>query len=150
MGKLLLTARGMDKLEEVAQKYKEHSSCEIELFSDKENRQAISMADIVIFVTSAYKEIVTLSDFKSRTIVCDASAPLNVKVTGSLRPDVFIYHGGIVSLPFEIDPGFDVGLASAQHILRLSGGGYSYCAQSGITMLLGKGKHKQGKTSTIP
>lgn len=113
VGKLILTARGREKLEEVALKYKDITSCEIELVSDSENKTAISRADIAIFVTSAYKEIVALADFKPRTIVCDASAPLNVKVDSKhLRPDVFIYHGGIVSLPFEIDPGFDVGLAS--------------------------------------
>jgi fatty aldehyde-generating acyl-ACP reductase len=114
VGKLLLSARGMDKLAEVAEKYKEHARCEIKLFSDKENKKTVSMADIVICVTSAYKEILELSDFRPRTIVCDASAPLNVKVNGSLRPDVFIYHGGIVSLPFEIDSGFDIGLASTR------------------------------------
>jgi predicted amino acid dehydrogenase len=111
---LLLSARGMDKLKEVAQKYQGSIRSDIQLFNDRENRNAISQADIVIFVTSAYKEIITLSDFRSRTIVCDASAPLNVKLNSSLRPDVFIYHGGIVSLPFEIDPGVDVGLASTK------------------------------------
>jgi fatty aldehyde-generating acyl-ACP reductase len=110
--RLLLSARGMEKLQEVAQKFKGTIRCDIELFNEKDNINAISSADIVIFVTSSYKEIIALSDFGSNTIVCDASFPLNVKMNGSLRPDVFIYHGGIVSLPFEIDPGVDVGLAS--------------------------------------
>jgi fatty aldehyde-generating acyl-ACP reductase len=112
--RLLLSARGMDKLQEVVEKYSSVSRCNIELFSDRENRIAISKADVVVFATSAYKEIVTLSDFNPHTIVCDASFPLNVKIDGELRPDVFIYHGGIVSLPFEIDPGVDVGLASTK------------------------------------
>jgi len=112
---LLLTARGVDKLQEVVHKYHGSTTSNIELFNDKENEVAISRADIVIFVTSAYREIVSLADFGPRTIVCDASAPLNVKVNGNLRPDVFIYHGGIVSLPFEIDPGVDVGLASTKN-----------------------------------
>ncbi len=111
---LLLSARGMDKLKEMVQKYQGLARCDIELYNNRENRNAISKADIVIFVTSAYKEIVRLSDFNSRTIVCDASAPLNVKLDSGLRNDVFIYHGGIVSLPFDIDPGVDVGLASTK------------------------------------
>jgi fatty aldehyde-generating acyl-ACP reductase len=111
---LLLSARGMDKLQEVVEKYSHLSRCSIELFSDRENKNAISQADVVVFATSAYKEIVTLSDFNPHTIVCDASFPLNVKINGNLRPDVFIYHGGIVSLPFDIDPGVDVGLASTK------------------------------------
>jgi hypothetical protein len=52
-------------------------------------------------------------DFRPGIIVCDASAPQNVTVSYPLRKDVFIYHGGIVSLPFTLDPGFDIGLASA-------------------------------------
>lgn len=112
--RLLLSARGMDRLQEVAGKVKTYARCEIELFSEKENQTAVSQADVVIFVTSAYKEIVELSDFSPNTIVCDASFPLNVKTNGNLRPDVFVYHGGIVSLPFEINPGVDIGLASTR------------------------------------
>jgi fatty aldehyde-generating acyl-ACP reductase len=126
--RLLLTARGRGKLEEVVEKYRAQATCELELFSSEENKQAISRADIVIFVTSAYKEIMTLSDFSPCTIVCDASVPLNVKVAESLRPDVFIYHGGIVSLPFEIDPGFNIGLASLNTFYA--------CQVEGILMVL--------------
>jgi fatty aldehyde-generating acyl-ACP reductase len=112
--RLLLSARGLDKLQEVAEKFKNFTRCEIELFTENENRTAISQAEVVIFVTSAYKEIVGLSDFRPNTIVCDASFPLNVRTNGNLRPDVFVYHGGIASLPFEINPGVDVGLASTR------------------------------------
>jgi fatty aldehyde-generating acyl-ACP reductase len=112
--RLLLSARGMDKLQDVVEKVSTCTRCEIELFNEKENRTAVAQADVVIFVTSAYKEIVGLSDFSPNTIVCDASFPLNVKTNGNLRPDVFVYHGGIVSLPFEINPGVDIGLASTR------------------------------------
>lgn len=110
-GKLILSARGRDKLNSVVEKYRDITLCEMEIETD--NLKAIKNADIAVFVTSAYKEIVTLDDFKPRTIVCDASAPLNVKSNGNKnRPDVFLYHGGILSLPFEINPGFDAGLPS--------------------------------------
>lgn len=110
--RLLLTARGRGKLEEVAEKYRAQATCELELFSSEENKQAISRADIVIFVTSAYKGIITLREFEPYTIVCDASSPLNVRINSPLRPDVFIFHGGVLALPFEIDTGQDLGLPS--------------------------------------
>jgi fatty aldehyde-generating acyl-ACP reductase len=113
--KLILTARGIEKLKEMKLKYENFIKCEIEIYNEKQNKRAIEQADIVIFVTSAYSEIVKLSDFRRKTIVCDASFPLNVRISGLLRPDVFIYHGGIVSLPFEIDPGVEAGLASKQN-----------------------------------
>jgi len=40
-------------------KVQAQATCELELFSSEENKQAISRADIVIFVTSAYKGIIT-------------------------------------------------------------------------------------------
>jgi fatty aldehyde-generating acyl-ACP reductase len=142
---LFLTARGMIKLQEVRQKFKDSIRCTIELLSEKDNRNAISKADVVIFVTSAYMEIIALSDFSPKTIVCDASFPLNVKINGTMRPDVFIYHGGIVSLPFEIDPGVDVGLASTNTFYG--------CQVEGILMALhpelpcswGRGNISRGK-----
>ena len=51
-------------------------------------------------------------DFKPGTIVCDASAPVNVAIEKELRDDVFIYHGGIAAIPFPLEIDFDIGLAS--------------------------------------
>ena len=76
------------------------------------NREAIENSSVCIFVTSAYDYLFTVKDFKPGTIVCDASSPLNVKVNGALRDDVFLYHGGVASIPFSIDAGFDIGLPS--------------------------------------
>jgi fatty aldehyde-generating acyl-ACP reductase len=112
--KCILTARGMDMLKATAAKYSDARTCEFELLPDTRNREAVARADIVVCVTSAYQEILTLTDFRPHTIVCDASFPMNVKVGGALRPDVFIYHGGVVSLPFDIDVGLDIGLASTR------------------------------------
>lgn len=109
--KLILTARGIPMLENIVSKLKENIKCEV-IIPDN-NKSAVADSDIVILVTSSYESLFKLEDFKTKTIVCDASAPLNVKFNvESLRPDVFLYHGGIASLPFKLDPGFDIGLAS--------------------------------------
>ncbi len=111
--KLLLTARGLHPLKQMVEKYGKYISCPYELSSD--NSAAAKQARIVIFVTSAYGAIVGLEEFSPGTIVCDASAPPNVRVGDVLRPDVFVYHGGILSLPVDMSVGFDLGLASPRH-----------------------------------
>jgi len=105
---LRLSAPGMDKLRQVTEKYRSIAGASIDLFSD--NREAVQGADMIIFATSAYQELFNLSDFAPRTIVCDASAPCNVKLDCPPRPDMFAYHGGVLSIPFEIDAGIDLDL----------------------------------------
>ena len=104
------TARSVPTLKDVVERHRSYMTCDIELSDD--NREAIDNANICIFATSATTYLFTAADFKPGTIVCDASAPPNVKVRGAFRSDVFIYHGGIASIPFPLDVGFDLGLAS--------------------------------------
>jgi fatty aldehyde-generating acyl-ACP reductase len=108
--RIYLTARSLPTLAEVIARHTDYATAELLLTED--NRKAISSSNICIFVTSAYTHLFTDADFTPGVIVCDASAPLNVKVGNPRRPDVFVYHGGIVSIPFPIHTGFDVGLAS--------------------------------------
>ena len=108
--RLYVTGRSIPSLKEAVERNREYRSSDIVVTAD--NREAIDHSQICIFVTSAYDYLFTAQDFKPGTVVCDASAPLNVKVDGQLRDDVFIYHGGIASVPFPIDAGFDIGLPS--------------------------------------
>ncbi len=108
--KMILTARSIGPLEALQESRKDILTCSVEITTD--NNRAVQQSGIIIFVTSAYVPMYSQDDFKPGTIVCDASFPQNVTVADPLRKDVFIYHGGIVSLPFALDPGFDIGLAS--------------------------------------
>lgn len=108
--RMILTARSIGPLETLQESRKDMLTSNIEISTD--NNMAVQQSDIVIFVTSAYVPMYSQDDFRPGTIVCDASAPQNVTVTDPLRKDVFVYHGGIVSLPFALDAGFDIGLAS--------------------------------------
>jgi fatty aldehyde-generating acyl-ACP reductase len=108
--KMILTARGIPLLKQRVESVRQALACEAEITGD--NRRALQHASIVVFATSAYRDLFSVDDFTPGTVVCDASAPLNVKLPSQLRPDVFLYHGGIASLPFELDLGFDTGLAS--------------------------------------
>jgi fatty aldehyde-generating acyl-ACP reductase len=112
--KLVLTARNGAMLNQMVTRYRQDLSCEIETTVD--NACAIKQAGIAVFVTSAYRPLVKQEEFNPATIVCDASAPLNVSVSGEPRSDLFLYHGGIARLPCRLDPGFDIGLAAPDHL----------------------------------
>ncbi|MBN1290937.1 MAG: hypothetical protein JXB48_03780 [Candidatus Latescibacteria bacterium] len=108
--KMYLTARSIPTLAEMVRRCRDCASAEMVITDN--NIEAVEQSDICIFVTSAYVSLFTEKDFRPGTIVCDASAPPNVKLDTSLRDDVFIYHGGIATIPFPLEVDFDIGLAS--------------------------------------
>lgn len=112
--KLVLTARNGAMLEQMVSQHRRELACEIETTAD--NAGAIKQAGMAVFVTSAYRPLFNQEEFNTGTIVCDASAPLNVSVSGEPRSDIFLYHGGIAKLPCRLDPGFDIGLAAPDHL----------------------------------
>jgi fatty aldehyde-generating acyl-ACP reductase len=108
--RIYATARSVPTLSDVVERHRAYMTCDIILSDD--NREAVDNANICVFATSATTYLFSAADFRPGAIVCDASAPLTVKVQGAFRNDVFIYHGGIASIPFPLDVGFDLGLAS--------------------------------------
>jgi predicted amino acid dehydrogenase len=110
--KIILTARGELPLKNLVEKNKNYFQCQTKISLD--SKSAIKEADLVIFSTSSHKPLFNIHDFKPWTIVCDASVPLNVELGESLRKDVFLYHGGIITLPVSFNPGFDIGLATSK------------------------------------
>jgi fatty aldehyde-generating acyl-ACP reductase len=110
--KLVLTARGLTRLEQVLASRKKAVPCEVEVTSD--NRRAIEKARFCVFATSSYGRLFHVNDFEPGSVVCDASAPLNVAFDPRPRRDVFLYHGGVAALPRALSPGFDIGVASSR------------------------------------
>lgn len=108
--KLILTARGLASLQASVDKTAGMFDCEIVVTDD--NEMAVATSTIAIFVTSSARSLFSLSQLPSGIVVCDASAPQNITIDCELRPDVFLYHGGVAQLPFEVDAGFDTGLPS--------------------------------------
>jgi predicted amino acid dehydrogenase len=111
--KMILTARSTQTLEAVSERLRSSVSCEMIVSSDIQ--KAIKESNIAIFVTSAYTQLCDIEDFLPGTIVCDASAPQNVRTINGLRDDVFLFHGGIAKLPRRLGIDFDIGLASSDH-----------------------------------
>jgi fatty aldehyde-generating acyl-ACP reductase len=112
--KLILTARSRTALERMVARHRREIGCETEITVD--NAYAIKRAGTAVFVTSAYRPLFKQEEFNPGAVVCDASAPLNVSVSGDVRSDMFLYHGGIAKLPCRVDPGFDIGLAAADNL----------------------------------
>ncbi len=135
--KLILTARNGAILEQIVAQHRNGITADTEITID--NAAAIKKAGIAVFVTSAYRPLFSQEDFAPGTIVCDASAPLNVDVNGAVRSDLFLYHGGIAKLPCRLDPGFDIGLASPDHLYGCMTEGLLMAFNPGLPPSLGRG-----------
>ena len=80
----------------------------------QDNSEAIRDADIVIAAASATNSIVNPKDFKPGAIVCDVGYPKNISYAEPKRNDIFVFSGGICSIPSEFNIGFDMGLPSGK------------------------------------
>jgi predicted amino acid dehydrogenase len=67
-------------------------------------------ADAVVTVTSSDSEVIMPEHLRPGSVVCDVARPRDVSVrVGRERPDVLVIEGGVVSVPGEVDFGFDFG-----------------------------------------
>jgi predicted amino acid dehydrogenase len=67
-------------------------------------------ADIIITVTSSLDEIIHPEHLKPGAVICDVARPRDVSIqVAEQRKDVLIIDGGMVSVPGEVDFGFDFG-----------------------------------------
>ncbi len=71
---------------------------------------AVRQADIVLTVTSAVTPFLEPEHLKSGAVVCDVARPRNVsRRVVERRNDVLVIEGGMVSVPGDVDFGFDFG-----------------------------------------
>jgi fatty aldehyde-generating acyl-ACP reductase len=67
-------------------------------------------ADVVVTVTSADTAVIFPEHLKTGSVICDVSRPRDVSVrVAQDRPDVLVIEGGVVSVPGDVDFGFDFG-----------------------------------------
>ncbi len=108
---LVLVGRKPDRLREV-QAQIEAAGAQVTATADL---TAIRQADIVLAVTTALEPIIGPEHLKPGAVVCDVARPRNVsRRVAQERNDVLIIEGGVVSLPGEVDFGFDFGLPPGQ------------------------------------
>lgn len=70
----------------------------------------IKEADLIVTVTSSDAALIEPEHLKSGSVVCDVARPRDVSVRVSKeRPDVLVIEGGVVTVPGDVDFGFDFG-----------------------------------------
>lgn len=103
-----LVARRRGPLEDVAELIEAESGHRPHVETDMD--KALGEADVVIAVTSAVEAIVDGRSLKSGAIVCDVARPRNVaKAIAETRDDVFIFEGGVVAPPGDVEFNFNFG-----------------------------------------
>jgi fatty aldehyde-generating acyl-ACP reductase len=127
ISKLVLVGRQPAKLEEVKELVESAGAAAI-IDTDV---GAVRQADLVLTVTSAVRPIIEPEHLKPGAVVCDGARPRNVsRRVAEQRDDVLLIDGGVVSLPGEVDFGFDFGLAP--------GKAYACMAETALLALEGR------------
>lgn len=108
MPELSLVDLHLDQLDEVASQIASESDAVVKIFTDVHT--GIKDADVVITVTSAVNAVIHPADIKKGAVVCDIARPRDVsKRVIEERDDVLVIEGGVVSVPGDVDFGFDFG-----------------------------------------
>lgn len=114
--KVVLVARNMKRLEDLASELREKYSAAIEIELDIS--KAVANSDIVITATSSPQALIDVKELKSGCVVCDVATPHNVAYKSRvLRKDILVIDGGMIKPPgkmkIEIDIGLPQGIAYA-------------------------------------
>lgn len=112
VAKLTITSRSEKNLMEAERVLSYGGRAVVNTSTD--NNVAVRGADIIIAAASSSGVIVDFKNFKPGAIVCDVGYPKNISHSACNRSDILIFSGGIVSLPSDIDLGFDIGLPSTR------------------------------------
>ncbi len=107
VNELILTARNVVRLEEFSRTIEKNRS---KVNYTNDNLKAISRADIVITCASGITRFINADAFKKDAIVCDVGFPKNVSYEYSKRKDLFVFSGGLMKLPSEVEFGVDLDL----------------------------------------
>lgn len=108
-GSLVLVGRDQERLEEVQSNIEESSGCHTEVSC--QISKALGGSDLVITVTGSVDSIIYPNDLKPGAVVCDVARPRDVsKMVSEVRSDVLVIDGGIVTVPGNVNFGFDFGL----------------------------------------
>jgi len=107
--RLVLTSRLSFNLLKIANELKQYKKAEI--IVEKENKKAVSQANIVITAASSVAPIFHQRDFKPGTIVCDVGYPKNIFIDYRIeKSDIFLFSGGLLRSPVPVIMPYDVGL----------------------------------------
>lgn len=74
------------------------------------NKKAVKDADVVIASANTSASILDMAWFKPGAIICDLAYPKNISYTKTDRKDIFVFSGGLATVPTAIDTGFNIGM----------------------------------------
>lgn len=109
VGGLTLVARNRERLEALQSEIARSSPARVEISTN--SREAVSLADIVIAVSSATDVLIEPEDLRPGAVVCDVARPRNVSsAVYERRDDVLVIDGGVIRVPGDnVDFGFNFG-----------------------------------------
>ena len=110
VSELVITGRTPASVRDVEKQLKKEKGAKI--FSGMDNNAAVKKADIVIAAASSSQSVVDINFIKPGAVVCDVAYPKNISYVSKHRDDIFVFSGGISTVPTPFDLGFDVGLPS--------------------------------------
>lgn len=110
-GELVLTGRTRSTLDAAEHQLRALKGAEI--FTATDNNEAVRQADIIIAAASAAQPVVDTNSIKPGAIVCDVGYPKNISHTSKHRSDIFVFSGGLCTVPTPFNLGFDLGLPNS-------------------------------------
>jgi fatty aldehyde-generating acyl-ACP reductase len=106
--RMVLVGRDASRLEPIADQLRSGARGSVGVST--EVSEALREADVIITVTSAVDAVIYPEDLKPGAVVCDVARPRDVSVrVAKERDDVLVVEGGLVSVPGDVEFGFDFG-----------------------------------------
>jgi predicted amino acid dehydrogenase len=110
--RLYLIGRRQDKLEELRDRLKVHTRCEL-IVSTK--MDVLKEAQLILTVTSAIHDIVHPEHLQPGSVVCDVARPRDVSaMVAAVRDDILVIDGGMVDVPGPVDFHFNFGFPAGK------------------------------------
>jgi len=106
---IIITGRTKSNLRALKSELKKHGKAQIEATTD--NQKAVKDADVIIAAANVSASVLNIDWFKPGSIVCDLAYPKNISYTAN-RKDIFVFSGGLASVPTPINTGIDMGMPS--------------------------------------
>ncbi|MDR3688558.1 MAG: hypothetical protein P4L46_04205 [Fimbriimonas sp.] len=101
-GRLIVIGRDLERTQMVA--------AELPNAEASTDLAVIKVADAIVTVSSAGKELIMPEHLKPGCVVCDVARPRDVSVrVAKERPDVLVIEGGVVSVPGDVKFNFNFG-----------------------------------------
>ena len=110
--RLYLIGRRQDKLEELRDRLKAQTRCELIISTQMD---VLKEAQLILTVTSAIQDVVRPEHLQPGSVVCDVARPRDVSaMVAAVRDDILVIDGGMVDVPGPVDFHFNFGFPAGK------------------------------------